>query len=281
MPELPRDENRRTFLITKLSAGFAAAVLPVSAATITTDASDLVAGEISIPVADGTIPGYRAMPMTKGKQFPVVLVVQEVFGVHEHIKDLCRRLAKSGYLGVAPALYARQGDPAQITDIQELMTKIVSKVPDGQVMSDLDATVAWAAKNQGDANRLALTGFCWGGRIAWLYAAHSSQLKASAAWYGRLVGPTNPLQPKNPIDLVNQLKAPVIGFYGGKDTGIPQESIVQMRDALLTAKKVGNINVYPEAQHGFNADYRQSFNDAAATDAWKKMLAFFQQKGVA
>jgi carboxymethylenebutenolidase len=274
------DQSRRGFLITRLSAGFAAAVLPISAATITTDSNDLTAGEVAIPTKDGSIPAYRAMPMTNGKTFPIVLVVQEVFGVHEHIKDLCRRLGKAGYLAVAPALYARQGDPATVTDVQDLMTKIVAKVPDAQVMSDLDATVAWAAKNQGDGNKLALTGFCWGGRIAWLYAAHNPRLKASAAWYGRLVGPTNPLQPKNPIDVVSQLKAPVIGFYGGKDAGIPQESIQQMREAVLNSGKTGNINVYPEAGHGFNADYRTSFNDAAASDAWKKMLVFFQQKGV-
>ena len=274
------DENRRDFMITKLSAGFAAAVLPVSAATITTDSAGLVAGEVDIPVRDGKIPAYRAMPDTKGKAFPTVLVVQEVFGVHEHIKDLCRRLAKSGYLAIAPSLYAREGDPATITDLQELISKIVAKVPDAQVMTDLDSTADWAAKNSGDPNKLALTGFCWGGRIAWLYAAHSTQLKASAAWYGRLVGPVNPLQPKNPIDLVSQLKAPVMGFYGGKDTGIPQDSILQMREALVSARKTGHINVYPEAQHGFNADYRPSFNDYAATDAWKKMLGFFHEKGV-
>ena len=274
------DQNRRDFLITKLSAGFAAAVLPVSAATITTDSAGLVAGEVDIPVRDGKIPAYRAMPDTKGKAFPTVLVVQEVFGVHEHIRDLCRRLAKSGYLAIAPSLYAREGDPATITDLQELISKIVAKVPDAQVMTDLDSTADWAAKNSGDPNKLALTGFCWGGRIAWLYAAHSTKLKASAAWYGRLTGPVNPLQPKNPIDLVSQLKAPVMGFYGGKDTGIPQDSILQMREALVSARKTGNINVYPEAQHGFNADYRPSFNDYAATDAWKKMLGFFHEKGV-
>ena len=274
------EESRRGFLITRLSAGFAAAVLPVSAATITTDANGLTAGEVRIPVKDGTIPAYRAMPDAAGKEFACVLVVQEIFGVHEHIKDLCRRLAKAGYLAVAPALYARQGDPAKVEDIQKLMSDIVAKVPDAQVISDLDATVDWMGKNHGNTAKLALTGFCWGGRIAWLYAAHSPVLKASAAWYGRLVGPAAPLQPKNPIDVVNDLKAPVIGFYGGKDTSIPLETINQMREALLNAGKQGSINVYPEAQHGFNADYRTSYNDYAATDAWRKMLAFFSQKGV-
>lgn len=273
-------DNRRDFLVRKLSAGFAAAVLPISAATITTDTNGLVAEEIEIPTADGRIPGYCVMPSARGKSFPTVLVVQEIFGVHEHIRDLCRRLAKLGYLAVAPALYARQGDPAQIADVQKLISGIVSKVSDAQVMSDLDATVAWAEKNSGDTGKLALTGFCWGGRIAWLYAAHSSKLKASAAWYGRLTGRTTSLQPKNPIDIVAELKAPVIGFYGGKDTSIPQDTIQQMREALINANKIGNINVYPEAGHGFNADYRASYNDYAATDAWKKMLGFFRRQGV-
>lgn len=273
-------ENRRGFLITTLGAGFAAAVLPVSAATITTDAAGLVAGEVQIPVKGGTIPGYRAMPDTTGKNFATVLVVQEIFGVHEHIKDLCRRLAKRGYLAVAPSLYARQGDPAKIEDVQKLMTQIVAKVPDEQVMADLDATVEWAGQNHGDTDKLALTGFCWGGRIAWLYAAHSAKLKASAAWYGRLTGPVTALQPKNPIDVAKDLQAPVIGFYGGKDTSIPAESIEQMREAVINARKTGNIIVFPEAQHGFNADYRASYNDYAATDAWRRMLAFFSQKGV-
>lgn len=274
------EQSRRDFLITKLSAGFAAAVVPVTAATVTTDTAGLVTGEVDIPVKDGRIPAYRAMPDVQGKSFATVLVVQEIFGVHEHIRDLCRRLAKAGYLAVAPSLFAREGDPAKVTDVQVLMSSIVAKVPDAQVMTDLDSAAGWAAKNQGDGNKLALTGFCWGGRIAWLYAAHNSNLKAGAAWYGRLTGPVNQLQPKNPIDLVASLKAPVVGFYGGKDTGIPQDSIVQMRDRLLTAQKTGNINVYPEAQHGFNADYRPSYNDYAASDAWKKMLSFFREKGV-
>jgi len=275
------EQNRRDFLITKLSAGFAASVLPISAATITTDTSGLLAGEVQIPTKYGQIPAYRAMPTdTAGHSFAVILVVQEVFGVHEHIKDICRRLAKSSYMAIAPALFAREGDPATIADVQELMRKIVSRVPDAQVMSDLDATADWAADNHGNTDRMALTGFCWGGRIAWLYAAHSTKLKASAAWYGRLSGPVTPLQPKNPIDIVSQLKAPVIGFYGGKDASISQDSIVQMREALITAGKIGNLNVYPEAQHGFNADYRASYSEYAATDAWKKMLTFFQQKGV-
>src|SRR4029453_2590277 len=205
---LPETEcSRRQFVVTALSAGFALAVQPVTAQTITTDAIGLTAGEVKIPVADGEIPAYRAIPASGGP-FPVALVVQEIFGVHEHIKDICRRFAKLGFLGVAPELYARQGDVSKITNINEILTKVVSKVPDAQVMSDLDATVSWAQKSgKGNIGKLGITGVCWGGRIVWLYAAHSSQVKAGVAWYGRLAGQTNELQPKYPLDLAAALKA--------------------------------------------------------------------------
>jgi carboxymethylenebutenolidase len=262
-------------VVSKLPEGFAAAVRPVTAATITTDAAGLIAGEVEIPTGDVRIPAYRAMPAT-GESFPTILVVQEIFGIHEHIKDLCRRLAKDGYLAVAPYLYAREGDVSNLEGVQEIYTKVVSKVPDAQVMSDLDATVAWAAKNGGDTTRLAATGFCWGGRAVWLYAAHSTALKAGAAWYGRLnSGPTE-LQPKSPVEVVQDLKCPVIGFYGGKDAGIPLEAVEMMRDAIKAVGKPSEIHVYPESQHGFNADYRPSYDPAAARDAWAKMLAFFK-----
>src|ERR1017187_149920 len=273
-------DNRREFLVSKLAAGFALAVQPIAAETITTDTTGLTAGEVKIPTSDGEIPGYRAMP-EKGRNHPVVLVVQEIFGVHEHIKDLCRRFAKSGYLAVAPEMYARQGDVSKVENIQEIISKVVSKVPDTQVMPDLDAAVDWAAKNHGDTSKLAITGFCWGGRVVWLYAVHSSKLKAGAAWYGRLVGPTNPLTPKNPIDLVADLKAPVLGFYGGKDQGIPRDSVEKMREALKAAGKPSEIVVYPGAGHGFNADYRPSYDKQAAQDAWTKMLAWFKKFGAA
>src|SRR5690349_111866 len=209
--------TRRQFVVTTLAAGFALAVQPVGAQTITTDAKGLEAGEVKIPVKDGEVPAYRAMPATGGP-FPVVLVVQEIFGVHEHIKDVCRRFAKLGYLAVAPELYARQGDVSKLTDIQEIISKVVSKVPDAQVMADLDATVAWAKKSgKGDTAKLGITGFCWGGRIVWLYAAHNKDLTAGVAWYGRLVGDTDKLHPKNPIDVVADLKAPVLGLYGAAD----------------------------------------------------------------
>lgn len=275
------DVNRREFLVTRLAAGFAAATLPVAGQTITTDTGGLEAAEVKIPVRDGTIPGYRAKPQ-KGTRQPVVLVVQEIFGVHEHIRDLCRRLAKVGYLAVAPELYARQGNVAEMHDIQEIISKVVSKVPDEQVMSDLDSTAKWAAEiDKGDGGRLGITGFCWGGRIVWLYAAHSPRLKAGAAWYGRVTGPKDPLHPQNPIDLVSQLKAPVLGLYGGQDQGIPVSTLDEMRAAVKAAGKTAEIIVYPDAGHAFNADYRPSYRNGPAEDAWKRMLGWFRKYGVA
>jgi carboxymethylenebutenolidase len=281
---LPRS-TRREFVVTSLAAGFALAVQPVSADVIKTDAEGLEAGEVKIPVKDGDkegeLPAYRAMP-AKGGPFPVVLVVQEIFGVHEHIKDVCRRFAKLGYLAVAPELYARQGDVSKMDNIQEIISKVVSKVPDEQVMSDLDATVAWAKKSgKGDTAKLGITGFCWGGRIVWLYAAHSKDLKAGVAWYGRLVGQPDDLHPKNPIDLVDALKAPVLGLYGGKDQGIPVDTVEQMRKALKDAKKEGDLVIYPDAQHGFHADYRPSYNKEAAEDGWKRLQEWFKKYGAA
>jgi carboxymethylenebutenolidase len=272
--------TRREILVTSLAAGFALAVQPVSAATITTDSDGLTAGEVRIPVKGGEIPGYRAMPATGGN-FPVVLVVQEIFGVHEHIRDVCRRFAKQGYLAVAPELYARQGDVSKISDWKQIMSEVVAKVPDEQVMADLDAAVAWAGKSsKGDAKRVAVTGFCWGGRIVWLYAAHSSDLKAGVAWYGRLAGERTPLQPEYPIDLADQLKAPVLGLYGGQDQGIPLADVEQMRTALAKAKEPSKIVVFPDAPHGFLADYRPSYKPKEAADAWAQCLAWFRQHGV-
>ena len=275
------DVSRRQFVVTSLAAGFALAVQPVSADTITTDTAGLEAGEVKIPVAEGEIPAYRAMP-AKGGPFPVVLVVQEIFGVHEHIKDLCRRLAKLGYMAIAAEMYAREGDVSKMTDIQEIISKVVSKVPDKQVMSDLDATVAWAKKSgKGDTSKLAITGFCWGGRIVWLYSAHNKDLKAGVAWYGRLVGAPDDLHPKNPIDVVKDLNAPVLGLYGEADMGIPIKTVDQMRDALKEAKKPGEIILYPDTPHGFNADYRPSYRKDKAEDGWKRMLEWFKKNGVA
>lgn len=274
--------TRREFVVTTLAAGFALAVRPVSAQTmITTDANGLEAGEVKVPTGDGQMPAYRAMPASGGP-FPVVLVVQEIFGVHEHIKDVCRRFAKLGYCAIAPELYARQGDVAQMTDINDIITKVVSKVPDAQVMADLDATVAWAEKSSnGDVKRLGITGFCWGGRIVWLYAAHSDKLRAGIAWYGRLVDQTSDLKPKNPIDLAATLKAPVLGLYGGADTGIPNETVEQMRTALQAAKSPSQIVLYPDTPHGFYADYRPSYRKEQAQDGWKRLLEWLKQHGVA
>jgi carboxymethylenebutenolidase len=273
--------TRREFVVTTLASGFALAVQPVSAQTITTDTTGLIAGEVKIPVADGEIPAYRAMP-EKGKSFPVVLVVQEIFGVHEHIKDMCRRFAKLGYVAIAPELYSRQGDVSKITNINEIISKVVSKVPDAQVMSDLDAAVVWVRKSaKGDSNKLAITGFCWGGRIVWLYSAHNPQLKAGVAWYGRLVGSPDELHPTNPVDIAAKLKAPVLGLYGGKDTGIPQDTIEKMRAAVMAAGGKSEIVVYPNAGHGFNADYRPGYDKDAAQDGFRRLQEWFKKYGAA
>ncbi len=274
------DLSRRGFVVTSLAAGFALATQPVSGQTITTSTEGLTAGEVKIPVADGEVPAYRAMPAAGGP-FPTVLVVQEIFGVHEHIKDICRRLAKLGYFAVATELYARQGDVSKIENIREVISKVVSKVPDAQVMSDLDATVAWAkGTGKADVAKLAITGYCWGGRIVWLYAAHNPNLKAGAAWYGRLTGAADDLHPKHPIDLVDSIKAPVLGLYGENDQSIPVASIEQMRKALKESGKTAEIVLYPDTPHAFFADYRPSYRKDKAEDGWKRMLAWFKKYGV-
>ena len=279
-PDLSRRDFHAAAATATLAAGFALAVQPVSAQTITTNAEGLEAGEVKIPVADGTIPAYRAMP-AKGADFPTVLVVQEIFGVHEHIKDLCRRLAKAGYFAVAPEMYARQGDVSNLKDIPDII-KIVSKVPDAQVMADLDAAVAYAkSTGKADTAKLAATGFCWGGRVVWLYSAHNPNLKAGVAWYGRIVGEADALHPKHPIDVAKDVKAPVLGLYGANDKGIPVDTVEQMRKALKDAGKTAEIVVYPGTDHGFNADYRPTYKKESAEDGWKRMLAWFKANGVA
>jgi len=274
------DFTRREFVVSTLATGFALAAEPVSAETITTDANGLTAGEVKIPAAGGEMPGYRAMP-AKAKSAPVVLVVQEIFGVHEHIKDICRRFAKLGYLAIAPELYARQGDVSKIADGQEIM-KIVAKVPDAQVMSDLDAAVDWASKSgNGDVSKLGITGFCWGGRQVWLYAAHNPKLKAGVAWYGRLVGKPDELHPKYPVDIAPALKVPVLGLYGAQDQSIPQDTVEQMRAALKKGSSKSEIVVYPDAGHAFYADYRPSYRQPAAEDGWKRLREWFKKYGAA
>ena len=273
--------TRREFVASTLATGFALAVRPVSAQTKTTGTSGLETQEVRIPVGDITIPAYQACPQTDGP-FPVVLVVQEIFGVHEHIKDICRRFAKQGYLAIAPELYVRQGDVSQMTDIGQIIRTVVAKVPDAQVMSDLDATVAWVkSSDKGDVTRLGITGFCWGGRIVWMYTAHSPQVKAGAAWYGRLVGQASELTPTHPVDIAAQLQAPVLGLYGGADTGIPTETVEQMRTALQAVESSSEIILYPDTPHGFHADYRASYRKEAAQDGWQRLLAWFKQNGVA
>lgn len=285
IPEAPVLDRREFFVTSIFAAGtFAAAVMPISAQTkITTDNVGLVEGEVSIPVSDGEISAYRAMPNKTGKKFPVVLVVHEIFGVHEWIQDVCRRFAKLGYMAIAPALYARQGDVHHIKDPRELNTKIFSQIPDTQSMTDLDSTVVWAAKNSGNIQKVSITGFCWGGRIVWLYAAHNPKIKAGAAWYGRVVptpnSPVNQAQPTTPSDYAKDLKVPVIGFYGGLDKGITQDGVQKMKDELAKGASKSEINVYPAADHGFFADYRGSYNKDASADAWPKLLAWFKKNG--
>lgn len=273
------DFNRRGFMATSLITGFTVAAGPVMGQTaITTDASGLTAGEVDIPVAGGTMKAYRAQPAGAGP-FPTVLVVQEIFGVHEYIKDTCRRFAKAGYQAIASDLYARQADMSKVTDMQGAIA-VAGKVPDAQVMADLDATAAWAAKNGGNPSKLGITGFCWGGRITWLYAAHNPKVKAGVAWYGRLVGNASELTPKHPVDIAKDMKAPVLGLYGSADQGIPLDTVEQMKKALATAGKKAEFHVYEGAPHAFHADYRPSYRKEPAEDGFKRALAWFKANGV-
>ncbi len=276
--------TRRTALKTALGVGYAASVMPIMAqTTIKTPTDGLTAGEVSIDVKGFKMPAYRAMPAGK-KNLPVVLVLSEIFGVHEHIADVANRFARAGYLAIAPELFVRQGDAQSYGEMAKLIAEVISKVPDAQVMGDLDATVAWAGANGGDLARVGITGFCWGGRQTWLYAAHSKHIKAGVAWYGRLVGDRTELTPKNPIDIAGQLHGPVLGLYGGADTGIPLDSVEKMKAALATgnaSSKASQFVVYPDAPHAFHADYRPSYRKEAAEDGWKRCLAWFKQHGVA
>jgi carboxymethylenebutenolidase len=273
--------NRRGFIKTALGTGFAAAVLPaVAQNVIKTDTVGLTAGEVSITVNGQKVPVYRAQPEGK-KNLPVVLVVSEIFGVHEHIADVARRFAKLGYLALAPQLFVRQGDPMAYASIPELQKEIISKVPDAQVMADLDAVVAYATENGGNPDKVAITGFCWGGRITWLYAAHNPKVKAGAAWYGRLVGDKSALTPAHPIDIAANLNVPVLGLYGGKDGGIPQDTVEKMKAALADGRSNSEIVVYPNSGHAFHADYRPSYVEADAKDGWQRCVAWFKTHGVA
>lgn len=272
--------DRRDFLKVSIGAGFAAAVLPVVAQTlIKTDTDGLTAGTISINVDGQAVPVYRAQPAGK-TNLPIVLVISEVFGLHEHIADVARRFAKLGYLALAPDLFVRQGDPKAYPTIPELIKEVVSKVPDRQVMHDLDAVVAYAKANGGNIDKLGITGFCWGGRITWLYCAHSPGVKAGVAWYGPLVGTKSDLNPKSAVDIAPDLKVPVLGLYGGKDTGITQDHIATMKAALAQGNSGSEFIVFPNSGHAFHADYRPSYVEADAKEGWQKCLAWFKAHGV-
>lgn len=276
--------SRRSALKAALGVGYAATVLPVMAQTaIKTSSDGLKTGEISFEVNGFKVPAFFAAPEGK-TNLPVVLVVQEIFGVHEYIADTARRFAKAGYLAIAPELYARQGDPTKYSEMAKLMAEVVSKVPDAQVMADLDGAVQWAGANGGNTSKVAITGFCWGGRIAWLYTAYSPNVKAAAAWYGRLVGQPNALMPQNPVDVGAKLNGPVLGLYGGADAGIPLDTLDKMKAVLAggnAAAKASEFVVYPDAPHAFHADYRPSYRKEAAEDGWKRTLAWFKANGVA
>jgi carboxymethylenebutenolidase len=276
--------TRRTALKAALGVGYAAAALPIMAQTaIKTPTDGLTAGEVMIDVNGFQMPAYRAAPAGK-TGLPVVLVLSEIFGVHEYIADTARRFAKAGYLAIAPELFVRQGDAQSYGEIAKLIAEVVSKVPDAQVMGDLDAAVKWAAANGGDTRKLGVTGFCWGGRHTWLYAAHNPQVKAAVAWYGRLVGQASELNPKHPVDVAAGLHGPVLGLYGGADTGIPLDTIDKMKSVLAAgnaAAKASTFVVYPDAPHAFHADYRPSFRKEPAEDGWKRATDWFRQHGVA
>lgn len=274
--------TRRTALKAAVGLGYAATAVSAPAQTaIHTPADGLDSGWVQYEVAGFQVPAYRSAPAGK-TGLPVVLVVQEVFGVHEYIADITRRFAQQGYLAIAPQLYARQGDASRYTEIGKLLSELVSKVPDAQVMADLDGAVAWAAAHGGDAARVAVTGFCWGGRIVWLYAAQGP-VKAGVAWYGRLAGDVSLLTPKNPVDVAPQLKAPVLGLYGAADSGIPVDTIEKFKPALAAgspAARESQFVVYDGAPHAFHADYRPSYRKEAAEDGWKRTLQWIKAHGV-
>lgn len=277
--------SRREFLAAgaAAAAGYTLAAGPVRAAAIRTSGEGLIEGTVEIPIADAPMPAYRAMPegaMPEGAgPFPVCLVVHEIFGVHEYIRDVCRRLARQGYLALAPDLYRRVADVSGMTSARQIIDEVVPQVPDATVLSDLDAARAWAGQNGGDPGRTFVTGFCWGGRIVWLYAAHQPDLSAGVAWYGRLVGKDRSETPRHPLDLAEGAMAPVLGLYGGQDGGIPLDTVEAMRKRRAAAGGESRIRVFPEAPHGFHADYRGSYREADARAGWQDLLAWFRDHG--
>ena len=270
---------------TTMGVGFVAASDPVSAAAIETDFTGLKAGEQMIPVGSFQLPAYISRPANAKGSLPIVIVVSEIFGVHEYIADVTRRFAKLGYLAIAPEFFTRAGDPNTYGTIAEIQSNIVAKTLDSQVMNDLQAALVWAGKNGGDLKRVGVTGFCWGGRITWL-SATLPQVRAGVAWYGRLIGEKTEGNPRHPVEIAADLRAPVLGLYGGADTGISLESVEQMRAALAQAAaknpaaKASQIEVYPDAPHAFHADYRASYREGPAKDGWEKCIAWFKKNGV-
>jgi carboxymethylenebutenolidase len=271
--------GRRPFVMTSLMTGFTLATARAQTVPIHTDTQGLVAGEVQIPVADGSLPGYCARPAT-AVTAPVVIVIEEIFGVHEYIKDVCRRLAKAGYLAVAPELYARLADLSKMTDVQEILQDVIWKAPDATMLSDLGSTIDWATANHGDPRRIATLGFCRGGRDVWLFAEHDPRLKAAVAFYGPVVSPTSAIQPQSPIDLAADLKCPLLGLYGGKDESINPQDVYAAQAKALAAGKQVEIIYYPDAGHGFHADYRPSYNRADAEAAWLQALAWLRKYDV-
>ena len=274
--------NRRDFLKCGMAAGFAVASQPLLAQAIKTDFTGIIAGEQSMNVEGDVVPIYVAKPDKQRAPLPIVIVVSEIFGVHEHIADVCRRFAKAGFMAIAPEFFSRIGDPSSYGTIAELQANIITKTPDAMVLKDIEATLVWAAQNGGDNQRAGITGFCWGGRITWLACAKIPQFKAGVAWYGRLTGDKNSLFPEHPLDIAGQLKSPVLGLYGGADTGIPMAHVEKMQGEL---KKSGNtaaamasrIDVYADTPHAFHADYRPSYRPTEAKDAWEKALVWLKK----
>jgi len=280
MEGLTRFSRGRRFVMTGLMSGLTLATTRVEAQVIHTDTAGIDAGEIKVPVADGALPAYYARPQGAGP-FPIVLVNEEIFGVHDYIKDICRRLAKAGYLAVAPEIYARVADMAKIDGFQNIGADVIARAPDATVMSDLDASAAWAAANKGDANRLGVVGFCRGGRNSWLYDAHNPTVKAAVAWYGVLGGTRTEIQPKTAADVAEAINAPLLALQGGQDAAIRVEDLQAVAAKARAAGKTVEVVVYPDAGHGFHADYRPSYKPADAADGWQRMLAWFNKYGVA
>lgn len=272
--------DRRGFLGASLASGFALAAGPAAATTITTDSEGLMAGAVAIPAGDRDIPGYRAMPAT-GDDFPLLLVVQEIFGVHEHLQDVCRRYAKQGYCAIAPSLFERQGDVSGMSDVNAILSEVVSKVPDTQVFADLDATVAFARDSgKVDGDRLGIIGYCWGGRTVWMYAHHNPAVRAGVAYYGLLAGMKSDIRANDPVDIAAELKVPVLGLYAGEDAYIQRDAVKTMRAELQKSDSGSEIIVFPGVDHGFNADYRPSYDAAAAEYAAKLASNWLGNRGV-